>query len=109
MEVTVQYRDIEKALRNLKKKLQLDGLFGELKKRRHYEKPSVKKKNKQLEAEKRRRKLLKRARPAGGSTRPSGAYRGPSGNNGPAGSGGYNRTATTVRPVSSETPVPPVT
>ncbi|OGW54350.1 MAG: 30S ribosomal protein S21 [Nitrospirae bacterium RBG_19FT_COMBO_55_12] len=67
MEIRVQSRDIEKALRTLKKKLQLDGLFGELKKRRHYEKPSVKKKNKQLEAEKRRRKLLKRARTGGSS------------------------------------------
>ena len=67
MEIRVQSRNIEKALRDLKKKLQLDGLMGELKKRRHYEKPSVKKKNKQAEAEKRRRKLLKRARPTGGS------------------------------------------
>jgi small subunit ribosomal protein S21 len=97
MEVTVQYRDIEKALRNLKKKLQLDGLFGELKKRRHYEKPSVKKKNKQLEAEKRRRKLLKRARP-GGAGRPSGAYRGPSAGGGTAGSGGYVRPTARITP-----------
>ena len=70
MEIRVLSRDIEKALRNLKKKLQLDGLFGELKKRRHYEKPSVKKKNKRLEAEKRRRKVLKRARSSGSSPRP---------------------------------------
>ena len=70
MEVRVQSRDIEKALRNLEKKLQLDGVFGELKKRRFYEKPSVKKKRKQLEAQKRRRKLLKRSRPAGQATRP---------------------------------------
>ena len=65
MEVTVSSRDIEKALRTLKKKLQLDGLFAELKKRRHYEKPSVKKKRKQMEAQKRKRKLLRRSRPAG--------------------------------------------
>jgi small subunit ribosomal protein S21 len=70
LEIRVLSRDIEKALRNLKKKLQLDGLFGELKKRRHYEKPSVKKKNKRLEAEKRRRKVLKRARSSGSSPRP---------------------------------------
>jgi small subunit ribosomal protein S21 len=69
LEIKVLSRDIEKALRTLKKKLQLDGLFGELKKRRHYEKPSVKKKNKQLEAEKRRRKLLKRARSNGSGPR----------------------------------------
>jgi small subunit ribosomal protein S21 len=78
VEVTVLSRDVEKALRNLKKKLQLDGLFAELKKRRHYEKPSVKKKNKQLEAEKRRRKALRRSRTAG-SARPSGTYRSPAG------------------------------
>ncbi len=65
MEVRVQSRDIEKALRTLKKKLQLDGLFGEMKKRRHYEKPSVKRKKKQLEAEKRRRKILRRSRSSG--------------------------------------------
>jgi len=69
VEIRVLSRDIEKALRNLKKKLQLDGLFGELKKRRFYEKPSVKKKTKQIEAEKRRRKLLKRARSSGSGPR----------------------------------------
>ena len=69
MEVRVQSRDIEKALRNLKKKLQLDGVFGELKKRRFYEKPSVKKKRKRLEAQKRKRKLLKRSRPSGSGPR----------------------------------------
>ena len=69
MEVKVLSRDIEKALRTLKKKLQLDGVLGELKKRRFYEKPSVKKKRKQLEAQKRKRKLINRARSAG-SPRP---------------------------------------
>ncbi len=66
MEVRVQSRNIEKALRDLKKKLQLDGVLGELKKRRFYEKPSVKKKRKQLEAQKRKRKLIKRSRPGPG-------------------------------------------
>jgi small subunit ribosomal protein S21 len=70
LEVRVLSRDIEKALRSLKKKLQLDGVFGELKKRRFYEKPSVKKKRKQLEAQKRKRKLLRRARPGGSGPRP---------------------------------------
>ena len=66
MEVRVQSGNVEKALRDLKKKIQIDGLMGEMKKRRHYEKPSVKKKTKQAEAEKRRRKLLKRTpRPSG--------------------------------------------
>jgi small subunit ribosomal protein S21 len=77
LEVRVQSRDIEKALRTLKKKLQLDGLFGEMKKRRHYEKPSVKKKNKQLEAEKRRRKLLKRSRSNGSAGPRTASYHAP--------------------------------
>ncbi len=88
MEITVHSRDIEKALRTLKKKLQLDGLFGELKKRRHYEKPSVRKKRKQMEAEKRRRKTLRRAQSYGGRARPSGASRGPSSGDAPVRNGG---------------------
>ena len=67
MEVKVVSRDVEKALRVLKKKLQADGLLGDLKKRRFYEKPSVKKKRKQLEAQKRRNKLARRSRSAQGS------------------------------------------
>lgn len=74
MEVTVVSRDVEKALRTLKKKLQLDGLFGELKKRRHYEKPSAKRKKKQMEAEKRRRKALRRTR-SPGPRRPAAGHR----------------------------------
>jgi small subunit ribosomal protein S21 len=70
VEVRVQSQNIEKALRDLKKKLQLDGVFGDLKNRRFYEKPSVKKKRKQAEAQKRKRKLLKRARQSGSGPRP---------------------------------------
>jgi len=70
VEVRVHSQNIEKALRELKKKLQLDGLFGEMKKRRHYEKPSVKKKKKQLEAQKRKRKLLRRSQSSGSAPRP---------------------------------------
>ncbi len=61
---------MEKALRLLKKKLQMDGVLGELKKRRHYEKPSVKKKKKSLEAQKRKRKALRRSRPGGHASGP---------------------------------------
>ena len=56
MQVSVQGNDVEKALKVLKRKLQNDGFFGEIKKRKHYEKPSVKKKRKQANAERRRRK-----------------------------------------------------
>ena len=58
--ITVHGNDIEKALRELKRNLQRDGLFKELKRRRFYEKPSVKRKRKQLDAERRRRKALNR-------------------------------------------------
>ena len=55
VQVTVLKNDIEQALKQLKRKLQTDGVLKELKNKRYYEKPSVKKKRKQLEAERRRR------------------------------------------------------
>jgi small subunit ribosomal protein S21 len=60
LEIRVNGNDIEKALKLLKRKLQRDGLMGELKKRRFYEKPSVKLKSKQRQAQKRRVKNIKR-------------------------------------------------
>ncbi len=59
MEIKVEAKNVEKALRALKRKLQLDGIFRELKNRRFYEKPSIKKKRKQREAQKRKRKGLR--------------------------------------------------
>lgn len=60
MEIRVNGNDLEKALKLLKRKLQRDGLMGELKKRRFYEKPSVKLKSKQRQAQKRRVKNTRR-------------------------------------------------
>ncbi len=54
LRVTVHGNDIERALKSLKNGLNKEGLFKEIKKRRHYEKPSVKKKRKQIEARKKR-------------------------------------------------------
>ena len=51
---------IEPALKQLKKQMLKDGLFQEMKKRQHYEKPSVKRKRKSAQARKKRRKALKR-------------------------------------------------
>jgi len=59
----VHGNDIEKALRDMKRSIQKDGTFKELKNRRFYEKPSVKKKRKQLEAARRRRKAVRFKRP----------------------------------------------
>lgn len=60
MEIKVDDSGLEKALKLLKRKLQRDGLLGELKKRRYYEKPSVKLKNKQRLAQKRKVKSARR-------------------------------------------------
>ena len=50
IEVTVRDNNVEKALRVLKKKLQKDGLFRELRMRQFYEKPSLKKQRKLKES-----------------------------------------------------------
>ena len=61
MEIRVE-GNIEKAIRLLKRKLQNDGVFRELKNRRFYEKPSIKKKRKRIEAQKRKAKSLRNSR-----------------------------------------------
>ena len=60
MKVTVHDNQIEKALRDLKKKLTKEGFFSEIKERRFYDKPSVQKKKKRAKAAKRRRKRMRR-------------------------------------------------
>lgn len=52
--------DLNKALRHFKKRMNREGVMKEVKVRRFYEKPSVKKKRKTKEAEKRRRKAMRR-------------------------------------------------
>lgn len=59
-EVKVFDDQLEKALKILKRKLAQDGTFKEIKKRRFYEKPSVKRKRKRQEAQKRRIKAMKK-------------------------------------------------
>ena len=54
MEVKVHDGQVEKALKILKRQMAKEGLLKELKKRKFYEKPSVKKKRKQQEARKKR-------------------------------------------------------
>ena len=60
MEIRVEDRDIEKALKLLKRKMQRDGIMAELKKRRYYEKPSVRLKTKQREAARKKAKSARR-------------------------------------------------
>jgi small subunit ribosomal protein S21 len=60
LEVKVQDNQIENAIKSLKRQLIRDGIMKELKNRRSYEKPSVKKKRKQREARRRSRKAARR-------------------------------------------------
>ena len=54
MEIRVDSNDVEKALKVFKRKLEKDGLIGDLNKKRFYEKPSAKLRSKQREARKRK-------------------------------------------------------
>lgn len=60
MEVKVHDNDVEKAIKVLKNKLAKSGFFKEMKERRYYEKPSIKKKRKRAEAKKRALKAMRR-------------------------------------------------
>jgi small subunit ribosomal protein S21 len=52
----------EKALRRFKKKVEAAGILKDVRRREHYLKPSIRKKEKQRSAEKRRRRSESRAR-----------------------------------------------
>ncbi len=60
MKVLVRENNVDQALRVLKKKLQREGMFREMKRRRAYEKPSEKRVREKSEAIRRRRKLARK-------------------------------------------------
>ena len=60
MEVQVRDNNIEQALRALKKKMQREGVYREMKMRRHFEKPSERRVREQSEAMQRYRKLMRK-------------------------------------------------
>ena len=60
MRIEVFDNQIEAALKQMKKLMLKEGLLQEMKRRQHYEKPSVKRKRKSAQARKKRRKALKR-------------------------------------------------
>ncbi len=60
MQVLVRDNNVDQALRALKKKLQREGVFREMKMRGHYEKPSVKRAREKAEAVRRARKLARK-------------------------------------------------
>ncbi|MGP0566666.1 30S ribosomal protein S21 [Nitrospina sp. 32_T5] len=64
MEAIVHQNQVDRALKVLKRQISKEGLFKELKRRRYYEKPSVKKKRKMKEAQKKKRSAMRRSRPS---------------------------------------------
>ncbi|ATN33506.1 30S ribosomal protein S21 [Rhizobium sp. ACO-34A] len=60
MQVLVRDNNVEQALRVLKKKLQREGVFREMKARSAYEKPSEKRAREKAEAIRRQRKLARK-------------------------------------------------
>jgi small subunit ribosomal protein S21 len=57
VQVLVRENNVDQALKALKKKMQREGVFREMKMRRHYEKPSERRAREKAEAIRRARKL----------------------------------------------------
>ena len=60
MQVTVRDNNVDQALKVLKKKMQREGLFREIRQRKFYEKPSEKRARQKSEAIRRARKLARK-------------------------------------------------
>jgi len=60
VQVIVRDNNVDQALRALKKKLQREGVFREMKLRRHFEKPSERKAREKAEAVRRARKVARK-------------------------------------------------
>ncbi|MBY0354518.1 MAG: 30S ribosomal protein S21 [Rickettsiales bacterium] len=60
VEVSVRDNNVDQALRALKKKMQREGIFREMKMRRHFEKPSERRVRELAEAQRRFRKLQRK-------------------------------------------------
>ena len=60
LQVTVRDNNVDQALKALKKKMQSEGIFREMKLRNHYEKPSEKRAREKAEAIRRGRKLARK-------------------------------------------------
>ena len=60
MYVSVRDNNVDQALRVLKKKMQREGMFREMKNRRAYEKPSERKAREMAESTRRVRKLMRK-------------------------------------------------
>jgi len=58
--ISVQDNNVDQALRVLKKKMQREGIFREMRQRRAYEKPSERRKRETAECIRRHRKLMRK-------------------------------------------------
>ena len=60
MQVSVRDKNVDQALRALKKKLQREGVFREMRLKEHFEKPSIRKAREKAESIRRQRKLARK-------------------------------------------------
>lgn len=60
LQIVVRDNNVDQALKALKKKMQREGIFREMKLRNHYEKPSEKRAREKAEAIRRSRKLARK-------------------------------------------------
>ncbi len=96
MQVLVRDNNVDQALKALKKKMQREGIFREMKLRNYYEKPSEKRVREKAEAIRRARKLARKRLQREGllpnkvvaKPGPGGATRGGPGRGGMGGGGG---------------------
>jgi small subunit ribosomal protein S21 len=95
VQVLVRDNNVDQALKALKKKMQREGIFREMKLRGHFEKPSEKKARQKAEAVRRARKLARKKMQREGllPMKPKPAFGapgtgGPGGRGGPGGAGG---------------------
>ena len=93
MQVLVRDNNVDQALKALKKKMQREGIFREMKLRGHYEKPSEKKAREKAEAIRRARKLARKKMQREGllPMKPR-VVPGAAGAGGPGGAGGRGRS-----------------
>jgi small subunit ribosomal protein S21 len=104
VQVLVRDNNVDQALKALKKKMQREGIFREMKLRGHFEKPSEKKARQKAEAVRRARKLARKKmqregllpmkpKPVFGApgTGGPGGRGGPGGGGGAGGRGGFSR------------------
>ena len=100
MQVLVRDNNVDQALKALKKKMQREGIFREMKLRGHYEKPSEKKAREKAEAVRRARKLARKKLQREGllPMKPKPAFgAGPGGDRGPGGGGRGGAVVPAVR------------